>query len=325
MIISYLTKVDHAVFRSVFDMYSLKPYANEDVKVTGKTKIYGIIGDPIEHSLSPWFQARFIELAGLDAAYVPFRVDGEGVQKALDGLWALNVMGVNVTVPHKESVLPFVACDESASLIGAVNTLVRGEDAWIGTNTDWIGFSAALDALEVDLRGASVLLLGAGGTAKAVVHALSEKGVGQLSVANRSRDRAERLAAHIRENYSHIRCDLIAWGDKDVEAASLSSVAVINTTSIGLNDNDSFPFAVPGDGVAIDSVYRPDGRTAFTLRAEASGRTVIDGLAMLIAQGAASFSLWHESEHPDRLGVLRWMESQLGRSPLSMSGWEALA
>lgn len=295
------------------------------MKVTGKTKIYGIIGNPIEHSLSPVFQSRFIEVLGLNAVYVPFRVDEQNVQKALDGLWALNVMGINVTVPHKESVLPFVESDGSARLIGAVNTLTRGENGWRGTNTDWIGFSAALDALGMNLNDSTVLLFGAGGTARAVVHALSEKGVTHLNIANRSRERAERLAAHIGENYSHIRCKLIAWENNDVEAASLSSIAVINTTSIGLNDGDLFPFAIPGDGVAVDAVYRPDGRTAFTFRAKEAGRKSLDGLVMLIAQGAASFSLWHHSGQPDRLGVLRWMEGELGRTPGELSGWEELA
>ena len=294
------------------------------MKVTGKTKIYGIIGNPIDHSLSPLFQTWFIEQKGLDAAYIPFCVQDENMEDAIHGLWALGVQGFNVTVPHKESVLPFVDADESARMIGAVNTVIRGEGGWQASNTDWIGFSAALEAVGADMDSATVLLFGAGGTSKAVVYALAKLNVSMLYICNRSHNRAETLAAHVRENYSHIRCELIEWGDSNVEAASLKSNVIINTTSIGLKDGDHFPFAIPGEGVAVDAVYRPDGHTSFCKKAKESGRMSIDGLPMLIAQGAAAFSVWQKSV-PDRLGAIRWMESELGRSPCELSGWEEVA
>jgi len=294
------------------------------VKVTGKTKIYGIIGNPIEHSLSPVFQAWFLEQGGIDAAYVPFCVQDEDIEAAMHGLWALGVQGFNVTVPHKERVLPFVEVDESVRLIGAVNTVARTEQGWKGTNTDWIGFSAALEAVGANMEAATVLLFGAGGTAKAVVYALAKLNITTLYICNRSRERAETLAAHTRENYSQIRCELIEWGDSNVEAASLNSNIVINTTSIGLKDGEAFPFSFAGEGVAVDAVYRPDGDTAFCRRAKESGRKSLDGLPMLIAQGAASFSVW-QALLPNRFGALRWMEKELGRVPSELSGWEETA
>ena len=294
------------------------------MKVTGKTKIYGIIGNPIEHSLSPLFQTWFIDQGGLDAAYVPFCVQDEDVEAAMHGMWVLGICGFNVTVPHKESVLPFVEPDESARMIGAVNTVIRGEDGWKATNTDWIGFSAALEAVGADMDSATVLLFGAGGTSKAVVYALAKLNISTLYICNRSSGRAETLAAYTRENYSHIRCELIEWGDSDVEAASLKSSIVINTTSIGLKDGEMFPFSLPGDGVAVDAVYRPDGDTAFCRESQKSGRKSVDGLPMLIAQGAAAFSFW-QGLLPDRLGALRWVEKELGRAPGDLSGWEELA
>jgi len=238
-------------------------YANEDVKINGKTKIYGIIGNPVEHSLSPLFQSWFLENGGLNAAYVPFCVQQCDIESAVQGLWALNVQGFNVTVPHKESLLPYVDLDESASIIGAVNTVIRGETGWQATNTDWIGFSAALEAVGAEMQSATALLFGAGGTAKAVVYALSKMNVSTLYICNRSRERAETLAAHTRENYSHISCKLIEWDDANVETVSLESNVVINATPIGLKDGDIFPFSLPGEGVAVDAVYRPDGNTAF--------------------------------------------------------------
>lgn len=293
------------------------------MKVTGKTKIYGIIGNPIEHSLSPVFQTWFLDQSGLDAAYVPFCVQQEDVEAAMHGLWALGVQGFNVTVPHKESVLPFVDLDESARMIGAVNTVARSAHGWKGTNTDWIGCSAALEAAGAKVESVSVLMFGAGGTSKAVVYALAKLNISTLYICNRSHNRAETLAAHVRENYSHIRCELIEWRDSNVETASLKSGIVINTTSIGLKNGDVFPFSLPGDGVAVDVVYRPDGDTAFCREAQKSGRKSIDGLPMLIAQGAAAFSFWHKLL-PDRLGALRWMQGELGRVSDELSGWEDL-
>lgn len=240
------------------------------------------------------------------------------------GLWALGVQGFNVTVPHKESVLPFVETDESARMIGAVNTVVRGEKSWKATNTDWIGFSAALEAVDAKAESANVLLFGAGGTAKAVIYALAKLNIATLYICNRSLARAETLAAHVRENYSHIHCELIAWGDSNVEAASLKSSIVINTTPVGLKDGDVFPFSLPGYGVAVDAVYRPDGDTAFCRESQKSGRKSMDGLPMLIAQGAAAFSFW-QGMLPDCLGALRWMEGELGRVPGDLSGWGDLA
>ncbi len=305
-------------------MLLMSLYANGSVKVTGKTKIYGIIGNPIEHSLSPVFQAWFLDQYGIDAAYVPFCVKDEAVEAAIHGLWALGVQGFNVTVPHKERVLSFVEPDESARLIGAVNTVSRTEQGWRGTNTDWIGFSSALEATGAKMQAATVLLFGAGGTAKAVIYALARLNIANLYICNRSVDRAETLAAHVRENYSHIRCELIEWGDSDVEAAGLKSNIVINTTSIGLKDGDVFPYSFAGDGVAVDAVYRPDGNTAFCKKATEGGRKSIDGLPMLIAQGAAAFSIW-QGLRPDRFGAIKWMEKGLGRVSSELSGWEETA
>ena len=295
---------------------------SRSVKISGKTKLYGIIGDPIEHSLSPLFQSRFIEQSGIDAVYVPFRVDQRDIESAMHGLWALNVQGFNVTVPHKESVMPFVQLDECAQRIGAVNTVVRGDSGWLATNTDWIGFTEALKAVDAQVAGASVLMFGAGGTAKAVVYALARLGISRLNICNRGRERAEMLATHIGEHYSHIDCELIEWGENDVEAACLKSKIVINTTSVGLKDAEAFPFRLAGSGVAVDAVYRPDGNTAFCTAARESGRLSVDGLPMLIAQGAAAFSKWFDADMPNLIEAFRWTESQLSRPVADLPGWE---
>lgn len=292
------------------------------MKIDGNTKLYGIIGNPVAHSLSPLFQSWFIEQCGANAAYVPFCVEESDIESALRGLWSLNVQGFNVTVPYKETVLPYVEVDKSAAAIGAVNTVIRGEAGWQATNTDWLGFSKALEAVEAVTDGATVLMFGAGGTAKAVVYALAQLGVSELCICNRSRERAETLAAYTRDYYSHIGCELIEWESENVEAASLRSKIVINTTSIGLKGEADFPFRLAGEGVAVDAVYRPDGNTAFCTAGRESGRQSIDGLPMLIAQGAASFSKWFDVAIPPLLDALRWTEKQVGRTPVGLPGWE---
>lgn len=295
---------------------------SRSVRISGKTKLYGIIGDPVEHSLSPLFQSRFIEQSGEDAAYLPFRVDPVDIESAMNGLWALNVRGFNVTVPHKESVIPYVQMDACAEAIGAVNTVTRGDSGWLATNTDWIGFARALEAVGAEVVGSTALVFGAGGTARAVAYALAQGGISHLYLCNRSRERAERLASHIREHYSHFQCGLVEWGDKDVEAASLKANIVINTTSIGLKGEQEFPFVLAGEGVAVDAVYRPDGKTAFCNAANVSGRRSVDGLPMLIAQGAASFEKWFGGGMPDLLDAVRWIESELSRIAADLPGWE---
>lgn len=291
------------------------------MELSGKTQIFGIIGNPVEHSLSPLFQSWFLEGCGIDAVYVPFRVEEDLVETALKGLWASGVRGLNVTVPHKETVLPLVEVDRDAGIIGAVNTLLRTDAGWRASNTDWRGFSATLQAVAPEVRSGETVLFGAGGTAKAIVHALHDAGVQKIMICNRSRERAVLLKQHIEDHYTGMDVQLVDWEQESVSAATKAASTLINTTSIGLK-GEAFPFELDGDGVAIDAVYRPDGKTAFCEAAHSCGRYSVDGLPMLIAQGAASFALWHGVGEPDRLTALRKVEKLLGRKEISLPGWE---
>jgi len=293
------------------------------VEINGKTEVYGIVGQPVAHSLSPLFQTHFLQSAGIDAVYVPFAVETDQLEAALHGLWAAGVQGLNVTVPHKESALPLVAAAGQAHIIGAINTLVRTDEGWQGHNTDWLGFAALLEGLHVPLDGASVLMFGAGGTARAVVHALASRGVSRLGICNRSEERARELMAHIKKHYNSMACELVPWSQTSVEIVSHDCVTAVNVTSIGLAEDDAFPFHLQGKGVAVDAVYRPDGQTAFCRMAKSAGWQTADGLPMLIAQGAEAFALWHQCRRPDMLDTLRWIERKLGRMPIDIPGWEA--
>lgn len=294
-------------------MQQARIYASTDVEVTGKTRVFGIIGDPVSHSLSPLFQNRFALQHDIDAVYVPLRVVEGQVETALAGLWAADVQGFNVTVPHKETVAGLVKLDEAAQLIGAVNTVRRAADGWQGGNTDWQGVRDALHGLGARLEGMQVLLIGAGGTARAVLHALAQGGVRQVHICNRSPQRLHDLLQHAADTYPDMQACSLDWQRDAIEAMALNCPLLINTTSIGLGEaGDGFPFAIGGEGVALDAVYAPDGRTPFVLAAQRGGRRVIDGLPMLLAQGAASFDWWH-GVRPDVASVMTWLEERLGR------------
>jgi len=287
------------------------------VEVTGKTSVFGIIGDPVSHSLSPLFQARFAKQHGIDAVYVAWRVETADVATALAGLWAMGVQGFNVTVPHKQTVLKMVQADSDALAIGAVNTTRRGHDGWEGMNTDWRGIDSVLKHLRADVVNQDTLLIGAGGTARAVLHALAMGGAHQVYVCNRSDPRLNDFIQHAEHTYPDVSFERVNWNAAEVEARIRRCPLVINTTSFGLGDSDAvFPFQIAGDGLAVDVVYAPSGDTPFVVAGRKGGRKAVDGLAMLLAQGAASFDWWHHTQ--TEVGpVMTWMEQHLNRSEVA--------
>lgn len=291
------------------------------MELSGKTKVYGIIGDPVSHSLSPLLQGRFFDRYGVDAVYVPFRVASRDLRKAVDGLWAADVAGLNVTVPHKEAILDAVHTDRDARVIGAVNTLMRDTAGWRGVNTDWLGFREVLAALEAELRDTDVLMFGAGGTARAVLHALAAENVGRVRICNRSEGRLMGLLEHARGMYPGLQVEALAWEQREVDRACETAALIVNTTSIGLDRGaSSFPFVLRGVA-AVDVVYTLDGETPFVDAARRGGARAVDGLPLLVAQGAVAFRCWR-NEFPHPLPALRWMEARLGRAPAELPGWE---
>jgi len=240
---------------------------------------------------------------------------------AMQGLWALGVEGFNVTVPHKESIFQMVAADADASKIGAVNTVRRTAEGWQATNTDWRGFKTVVDALGVEMAGKEALLFGAGGTSRAVLHALNELRIAKVHICNRNPERLAKFITSAKEAYPTLHCQPLAWQQSAVSAACPQASLLINTTSIGLKAGQVFPFRLSGDGVAMDAVYRPDGKTAFVEAAALAGRASVDGLPMLIAQGAAAFSWWHDCDMPDFTQALHQMQLDLGRDTIALSSW----
>ena len=265
--------------------------------IQGTTQIYGVIGDPISHSLSPSLHNPAFAALGIDAVYVTFRVSPSSLEDALRGLLALNVQGINVTVPHKSEVFQYVdEVTDTARRIGAINTLRNDSGHWIGENTDATGFIRSLEPLGLSLPGSSVGMLGAGGAAKGVAVGLLEAGVSRLFITNRSYDRATVLAELLKASF----------GQQSVSAVSLEELEkkelnlLVNTTTVGSEGHSSPAKLNRFDklGAVTDIIYRPS-RTPLLLEAEKLGLPNLNGGGMLLYQGISAFSFWTRRTAPE--------------------------
>jgi shikimate dehydrogenase len=269
--------------------------------VTGSTRVVGIIGDPVAHSRSPAMHNAAFAALGLDWVYVPLPVRAAEVAAAVAAVRALGLAGINVTVPHKETVLPHLdALTPLARRVGAVNTIVNRDGRLLGDNTDVHGFAMTLRQQRIRLRGRHVLLIGAGGAARSVLTAVTEAGAERITIANRTAARAAALSRRVRGPRRQV-VPLKALGD----TALLADVSlVVNTTSLGLHAGDFPPLAAnasPATCLFVDLLYGRE--TAFLRVARRAGRRVADGGEMLLHQGARAFTLWTGRRAP--LAVMR--------------------
>ena len=273
--------------------------------VSGKTKICGLIGDPVEHSMSPAMQnAAFREL-GLDYIYVSFHVKSEGLGKAIEGMRALDIRGLNVTVPHKVAVVQFLdELDHLAEKIGAVNTIVNDDGVLTGYNTDATGFLQALLEREIEPSGKTVVILGAGGAARAIAFILAERGA-ILLILNRALelDWAEALARRLSETFNK-KVEALELNQENLALVLKKADILVNATSVGMT-----PIAnktpVPAellrpDLIVYDIVYNPM-KTRLLREAEAAGASTIGGVDMLVWQGALAFEKWTGRKAPVEL------------------------
>lgn len=272
--------------------------------VDAQTRLTGIIGWPVEHSLSPAMHNAAFAALGLNWAYLAFPVAPARVEEAVRGLAAAGCAGLNVTIPHKQAVMR--ACSsvsEAALAIGAANTLIPdGAGGFRADNTDGEGFLRALDELiPEDVAGQDVLLIGAGGAARAVAHAIRSRG-GRLRVANRTAGKARELG------------DVVPFDGESLNRAAAQAALVVNASSLGMG-SDQVPPELPLSGlgpdqVVNDLVYRPGG-TPWLAAAAARGARTVDGLGMLLHQGAAAFERWTGEAAP--VDVMR--DALLGARP----------
>ncbi|MCG3210805.1 MAG: Shikimate dehydrogenase (NADP(+)) [Anaerolineae bacterium] len=265
--------------------------------ITGKTTLVGLIGWPVEHSLSPaMHNAAFAQL-GLDWAYVPLPVQPSNVRHALQGLAALNFVGVNVTVPHKQAVIRYMdELSDAARIIGAVNTIHLKDGRMLGYNTDAVGFLNSLLEAGCDPKGRRVSVLGAGGAARAVVFALCRAEADAVTVFNRTAERAAFLVDDLAEAFPDSRLAFAPLTSEALRQMDHHVDLVVNTTSVGMSphpENCPWPedVPIPNDATFCDLVYNPL-ETIFLARARLAGAATIDGLGMLVHQGAYAFQQW---------------------------------
>jgi shikimate dehydrogenase len=262
--------------------------------------LVGIFGYPVTHSRSPAMHNAAFRALKLNYYYLPFAVHPAGLADAIQAIRALGLTGVNLTIPHKERVLPYLdGLSAEARRIGAVNTVVNHRGRLIGHNTDGRGFLLALQAAwNLSLPGRGVCLLGAGGAARAVAMALVDAGVERLFIANRHLNRAQRLAHVIRGGRARVR--VIPLSDSALQRASADCDCLVNATAVGLRPGDprlTSPAVVKRFSFVCDLIYQP-AVTPLLRDARSAGCRTMNGLGMLVHQGALSFELWTGRKAP---------------------------
>ena len=274
---------------------------------SGKTKVLGVIGDPVSHTASPKMHMAQLTQSGLAYVYVPFHVKPEALQQAIEGLKALSIRGINVTIPHKEEMVSLCdVVDSEAKAIGAVNTVVNENGVLTGYNTDGRGFILSLhEELSFDVRSKKVVVVGAGGASRAIVYALLQAGVTSLVLSNRNVSRAESLMADMPE--TECECSVLGLADESLYVALQNADLIINTTSVGMGDTlGKSPFIshdwILSSHVCCDIIYSPP-RTQFLEEAQKRHATVLNGAGMLAGQ--AVFAYEYFTNQPAEYAILR--------------------
>ncbi|MBE0067744.1 shikimate dehydrogenase [Thermoanaerobacterium thermosaccharolyticum] len=260
--------------------------------VNAKTDIYGIIGHPIGHSLSPLLHNAAFESINLNSVYISFDVYEENLKDAILGIKALGIKGMNVTVPHKENVMKYLDyVSDEAKLIGAVNTIKNNNGILEGYNTDVTGFTESLKEHGIEVEGKNAVILGAGGAARAIAVGLSLTGVRSIIIANRSKEKARNLSIYIKNNLG-INCIDVTYNDLN----QLEEIDIlVNVTSVGMSPNINL--SPVDENVVVkakfvyDIIYNPE-KTLFLSYAEKHKIRNLNGFDMLINQANHSFKIW---------------------------------
>lgn len=270
------------------------------MEINGHTRLIGLIGNPVEHTLSPVIHNGISEAMGIESVYVPFKVDTEGLKDAICGAYELNALGMNVTVPHKNAVMDYIVeVDDAAKAIGAVNTLVRVEEqhGYKGYNTDMLGLRRQIIEDGICLQDATVAILGAGGAAKAVVYMCLLEGAKKIYLLNRTVEKALQIAegmnAAFREENKVVAMAMSQYSD-----IAETDMIVFQATSIGLApkvedvviEDKKFYQKIK---VGVDLIYNPANTRFMQLVTEAGGKAY-NALKMLLYQAVIAYELWHD-------------------------------
>ncbi|MCM8777032.1 MAG: shikimate dehydrogenase [Candidatus Omnitrophica bacterium] len=264
------------------------------MKITGTTKITGVFGYPVKHSLSPVFQNAAFQYLDLDYIYIPIEVTPENIRKAIEGIRAMNFVGVNVTIPHKKNVIPYIdEIDREAEILGVVNTLVNRAGKIKGYSTDGCGFILSIKETGISLEDKTVFLLGAGGSAYAIAGAMAKEHIRKIYICNRTEERAVMLKEHLSEKFNFKNSSVVPFEEKNTEKYWKDIDILINTTSVGMKEEDPLLIDkkfIKSLKLVYDLIY--NRKTELIKIAEKTGVQSLDGLSMLIYQGAVSFELW---------------------------------
>lgn len=269
----------------------------------------GVFGDPVAHSLSPEMQNAALKHCKIDMQYARFHILPDELQAALKRLGELDFIGANLTVPHKIAALPFLdQVDEGARRIGAVNTVRIDHGKTLGFNTDGYGFARAIrEEFVVDLRDLRVMILGAGGAARAIALQCAKEGCERLVIANRTLEKGKKLTDELRDFFAGprvlgpvARLQAIPWDESAFRFQIANVDLIVNATPLGLNRGE--PSAIPARLIAphlmiYDTVY-PQQRTPLISAAIEAGARAANGLSMLVHQGALAFEIWFQREAP---------------------------
>ena len=283
-------------------------------QITGTTKLLGVIGKPISHSLSPVMHNAAIAKLGLDYAYVAFPVTPANLSTALDGFAAIGIIGCNVTIPHKQAIIPLLTeITPLAQAVGAVNTIWKTDKGWKGTNTDVAGFISPLEAIERDWSTTTAVILGNGGAARAVVAGCHQLGCGEIHVLGRDeaklkdfRDSWERIELNINGQSTPrlVKLQTHLW-DKLAGSIDRENLLLINSTPIGMYPqteatpvSEELMLKLQASAIVYDLIYTPRPTKFLQLAQIVEGVTPIDGVEMLVRQGAVALELWLQQTAP---------------------------
>ena len=270
--------------------------------ITGKTQLLGVIGHPVSHSLSPLMHNAALAKLGLDYVYLPFPVAPENLERAIAGFASIGVVGFSITIPHKQAILPLLSeISPIAQAIGAVNSVTRQGDKWVGTNTDVAGFIAPLQTTyHQDWSQKKAVILGNGGAARAVVAGCIQLGLAEIHVVGRNLQKLQAFTQSWQNSPFADKFQVHEW--QELPNLLHQANLLVNTTPMGMYPHvDESPLSsqemgyLPGDAIVYDLIYIPKP-TKFLHLAEKQGAIMIDGLEMLVQQGAAALKIWLQQE-----------------------------
>ena len=289
------------------------------MQIDGYTRTCGLIGNPVEHTMSPVIHNTLADMLGHNLVYLPFHVEEEQLSHVLNGAFALNILGLNVTVPFKSRIMEGLSqVDELASRIGAVNTLVRQEGGFKGYNTDMPGLYRAMSSEGIRLEGEDVILLGAGGAARAVAFLCAAKGVSTVYLLNRSLDKAKELAGEVNSKtgreciFPMALADHRKLPDRKFLAIQATSVGLYPRTEQAVIEDEDFYDRIH---TGYDLIYKPSN-TRFMQLVKAHGGKAFHGLKMLLYQGIIAYELWNDISVSEETAaqVYAVMKQQMGIS-----------